>query len=232
MTSSRARSSYASERAICVLLISVAARGAEARAPETGALAGRVQLMKDGQPRDEHFGVVIYLEGVPALPGREAPAPTPVRQIDKRFIPPVAVVQRGAVVDFPNEDRIFHNVFSVSNTAKFDLGLYKSGESKSASFSRAGVVNVYCNIHPEMIAQIVVVDGPYFAITDRDGNFRVDRIPAGSYPLVAWHPDGTETRRTIEIRAGSETRHELRMDVVERSKRHLRKDGTPYGRYR
>src|SRR4029078_815115 len=87
-----------------------------------------------------------------------------IKQREKQFEPPLTVVVKGTTIDFPNEDKIFHNVFSVSRAARFDLGLYKSGTAKSVEMKRAGVVDVYCNIHPDMIAKVKVLDNAYYTI--------------------------------------------------------------------
>jgi len=115
--------------------------------PQNGTVKGSVTVSKGGKAKADKTGVIIYLEGVPGTP----PVPKDhaiIRQREKQFDPPLTVVVRGTTVDFPNEDKIFHNVFSVSRPARFDLGLYKSGTMKSVEMKRSGVVDVYCNIHP------------------------------------------------------------------------------------
>src|SRR5262249_52350831 len=154
--------------------------------------------------------VVIYLENVPAPPPGARPN-AQLRQREQRFVPKVVAVQKGGAVDFPNDDKIFHNVFSLSQGAKFDLGLYKSGTSKTVSFDRPGTVDVACNIHPEMVATIKVFDTPYFAVTDEAGRFRIADVPAGTYPIVGWQARGPSWRGTVTVTAGgiSEVRFEL-----------------------
>ena len=88
------------------------------------------------------------------------------------------------MADVPTDDKIFHNVFSLSRTARFDLGLYKSGESKAVKMKRVGEVDVYCNIHPEMVSKILVLDTRYYAVTDRNGRFSIDGVPPGEYGVV------------------------------------------------
>jgi hypothetical protein len=134
-------------------------------------------------------------------------------------------------VDFPNEDKVFHNVFSLSTSARFDLGLYQSGSSKSVQFKRPGVVDVFCNIHPEMSSRVLVVPTTFFATTDASGKFRIDGVPEGTYPIVVWQAYGEEKTGKVKIEAGKAAT--VTFDVAEGNgpKQHTRKDGTPYGRY-
>lgn len=199
----------------------------------TGTVSGRVRLTKqNGEPADP-TGVVVFLEGLMDAASADPSRPHPqVRQRDLQFSPPLTVVVLGTTVDFPNDDKVFHNVFSFSEAAKFDLGLYKSGSSKSVTLRKAGVVNVYCNIHPEMISQIRVLDSTYFALAAPDGTFRIERVPVGSHPLVAWQPHGAEFRGQVAVTAASKTQVEIPLVQGRPDLRHTRKDGTPYGRYK
>jgi plastocyanin len=176
-------------------------------------------------------GVVVYLENVPGAPAPPKVHPE-IRQIDKQFDPQLTVVVKGTTIDFPNEDKIAHNVFSVSRPARFDLGLYKSGTMKSVEMKRAGTVDVYCNIHPDMIAKVKVLDNAYFAETRSDGSFKIDNVPAGEYPVVAWLPNGDEVRGTVKVTEGAAAEVSLDISEVAKKETHTRKDGTPYGRYK
>jgi plastocyanin len=206
---------------------------APASSGPTGSVAGRVKLTARGvfgsSDKGDRSGVVVYLEKVPARPSR---AQTPaIRQRDKTFLPRVTAITTGTTVDFPNEDKIFHNVFSLSQVAKFDLGLYKSGSSKSVRFDRPGVVDVYCNIHPEMTASIKVLDTSYYGVTDAKGDFHIDEVPPGTWPVVGWEPRGGEFRGTVTVAGGSTARVDFELSEGSAPSHHLRKDGTPYGRY-
>jgi plastocyanin len=204
-------------------------------ASKGAVVSGRVTVKEQGLvgPHDKKdaSGVLVYLEGVPGPP----PMPTQgaaIRQRDKSFVPRTLVVTRGSAVDFPNDDKIFHNVFSLSKAGKFDLGLYKSGASRKVVFDRAGEVDVYCNIHPDMVATIKVLDEGYYAMTDREGRFRIEGVPAGTFPIVAWEPRSPEARGTVTV--GPSGVAEVHLELVEgqqAASHHLRKDGTPYGRY-
>jgi len=209
----------------------VAGQGAaHSRGGDTGAVAGAVVIKAlDGQPKRARGGVVVSLDGVPGA--RPKPMRTEMGQRDRQFEPSVLVVTRGSTVSFPNHDKIFHNVFSVSPAARFDLGLYKSGESKEVSFRRGGDVDVFCNIHPEMAARIRVVDTRFYAVTAPDGSFRIEGVPAGTYPVQAWYADGDGWKGEVTITAGGDAKVEPTV-TESRRRRHARKDGTPYGRYK
>lgn len=108
-------------------------------------------------------------------------------QKDKRFVPHALVVQVGSVVDFPNADPFFHNVFSLYDGKRFDLGLYEAGASRSVTFTRLGICFVFCNIHPEMSAVVVVVSTPYASTSASTGEFSIRAVPSGRYMLSVWH---------------------------------------------
>jgi plastocyanin len=199
--------------------------------PQTGIVHGSISVTKGGKAKADKTGVIVYLEGVAGTP------PTPkdhaiIRQREKQFDPPLTVVVKGTTVDFPNEDKIFHNVFSVSRPARFDLGLYKSGTQKSVEMKRAGVVDVYCNIHPDMIAKVKVLENAYYTITGKTGEFRIENVPPGEYPVVAWLQSGDEVKGKVTVKAGAVADVKLELVEVAKKDTHTRKDGTPYGRYK
>ena len=145
---------------------------------------------------------VVYVEGVPdSLAGPSAPEGPPPRlaQKDQTFVPRVVAVQQGGVVDFPNLDPIFHNVFSVSPTRRFDLGKYPKGHSKQVTFQKPGLVKVYCDIHSDMEAFVLVLPHRFFARPSADGVFSLPPLPAGRYQLKVWHPDLPELTREVEV---------------------------------
>jgi len=108
-------------------------------------------------------------------------------QKNKAFEPHMLVVTRGSSVEFPNHDPLFHNVFSLFNGKRFDLGLYEAGTSRTVHFDREGVSFIFCNIHPEMSAVVVVLASRYFATTDKAGEFAIPQVPQGSYMLHVWN---------------------------------------------
>jgi plastocyanin len=151
----------------------------------------------------ERSRVVVYLEGPAtpeAVPARLAPLT--MQQQNRRFTPDLLVVPVGGVVSFPNMDPIFHNIFSLSKPKTFDLGSYNKGESRSVTFTKPGVVYVYCHLHPNMEATIVVTPNRYFARVDPSGQFHIPNVPPGQYTVVAWHKAAGFFRKTIEIQPG------------------------------
>lgn len=206
-----------------------AAKSRPAKSPG-GTVGGAVAIQKDGSPKSNRSGVVVYLENVPG------PLPEPVvkeiHQKNLTFTPGLMVIVKGSTIEFPNDDKVFHNVFSLSKAARFDLGLYKSGTKRAVTFKQAGVVDVYCNIHPQMVTKIKVLDTGYYAVTGADGSFKIKNVPPGTYPVVAWQANGKEYRGEVTVNAGAAST--LSISLVEEKvvKNHLKKDGTPYGRYK
>ena len=153
------------------------------------AVKGRVELLKAKAKggKVDASGVVLWLE---PLDGARAGLRRQRQKLDqrnKRFVPHVVVVETGGEVDFPNNDPFFHNVFSIYNGKRFDLGLYASGEARPVLFNRPGVSYIFCNIHPQMSAIVITLDTPYHALTDATGNFAISDVPSGRYRLQVWH---------------------------------------------
>ncbi len=147
---------------------------------------------------------VVYVESLPAAADSALPmsASRPkLAQKDQSFVPRVIVVPVGGSVDFPNLDPIYHNVFSVSPPKRFDLGKYPRGQSRTVRFTKPGLVNVFCDIHSNMAAFILVVPSRAFAQARTDGSFRLPDLPPGRYALAWWHPDFRGGRREIELGA-------------------------------
>jgi plastocyanin len=197
----------------------------------SGDISGDVSILRDGSKKQDRSNAVVYLRGGPASPADSSSSVQRVYQRDKQFSPSVVVAPLGSTVEFPNQDKIFHNVFSLSSAARFDLGLYKSGTSKSIKAKKLGVIDVFCNIHPQMAAKILVLDTKYYAITEADGRFKIRGVPPGNYELVVWQPKGKESTRAITISSGQHLAAHLEVVETTERERHRRKDGTPYGRY-
>jgi plastocyanin len=144
---------------------------------------------------------VVYLEG----PTATAPArPTRMAQRNQQFAPGLLAILRGTVVEFPNEDDLYHNVFSYSKAKRFDLGRYRKDEKPATQvFDKAGVVRLSCEIHSHMQGIILVLDTPYFQKTDAAGRYRLEGLPAGKYVLKAWISEQTVYERPVELAPGS-----------------------------
>jgi plastocyanin len=176
-----------------------------------GTVKGRVELVENGGRKATDLSdVVVSVDGAKAKP---RPFRATMTMKGKGFIPHVLVVPVGGVVDFPNQDPILHNVFSVSGENRFDLDLYKRPKSSSWTFQHPGVARVYCNIHPQMSAVIVVRDNPYFAKAESDGTFAIADVPPGKYTLRAWNERTDEPVREIVVPAQGDVQVSLTLDA-------------------
>jgi len=178
------------------LLIGLPTAGAAAETVR-GSLTGQVTI--NGQLTPEVRDVVVVVQGIPpALIAKSAWRPstdTQIEQRNKTFIPHVLPVLVGTTVSFPNNDPFFHNVFSDSDTHKFDLGLYRGGQSRSTRFDKPGVVEIRCNVHNLMSAYVVVEPTPYFTTANARGIYQIGEVPTSRYMVTAWNPRlGTVTR--------------------------------------
>lgn len=152
-----------------------------------------VQGQRGKAKRPDHSDVVVWLTPIGASGARpeatKAPSQRRLRRIiqkRKRFEPHMVVIPVGSEVGFPNLDPFFHNVFSLFEGKRFDLGLYEAGSSRAVKFDRPGVCYIFCNIHPEMGAVVVVLDTPYSAISDREGKISIPGVPPGRYRMDLW----------------------------------------------
>jgi len=153
----------------------------------------------------ERSRVVVYIEGAgPAAPDTTTPGETTeqVEQLDRRFVPDLVVVPIGSSVSFPNMDPIFHNIYSLSKAKTFDLGSYDKGETRRVKFPKPGIVEVYCHLHPNMAATVVVTPNRWYARPDRAGHYRIPDVPPGKYTVVAWHKSAGFYRKTIVVEEG------------------------------
>ena len=158
-------------------------------AGKTGIVKGTITI--GGRPTSD---VVVSVEGLEKekLKTRNSKIKIFKALMDQRdikFIPRVLAVQVGTTVDFPNNDKSWHNVFSPSEANQFGLGLYPAGKSRSVTFDKLGVARILCNVHPRMEAFIAVKGHPYFNVPDKRGNYRLNDGPVGSYRLEVWHPE-------------------------------------------
>jgi plastocyanin len=202
--------------------------GADNHGPRLGVLQGRVTVERTGHtapaPSVAELGMpstpeepdrrrsVVYFETAPqgAFEGPDWP-PVSLDQRNQAFVPYVLAIPAGTTVQFPNNDRTYHNVFSLSKARRFDLGRYPRGASRSVRFDRPGVVRVFCEIHSHMNAFVLVFAHRYFATTDGEGRFRIRDIPPGSYTVVVWNDGADRERRRIRIPEDGGT---VEMDVA------------------
>ena len=191
-----------------------------ASVPATGRIEGTVTLVSPGgaplqsgaypsrrvtrpaPPPSELANVVVSIKDAPAS-ATPSPARTTISQRNESFVPRVAAITRGSTVEFPNFDAYFHNVFSLSRGASFDLGRYPKGESRQRTFTRPGLVKVYCHLHSDMSATIVVFEHPFYAVPSEDGSFVLADVPPGRYRLAAWHERIGENVSPIDVKPGA-----------------------------
>jgi plastocyanin len=218
--------------AVALALVCLLPNSPFGQATELGSVTGNVKLTKrvrgvplpsnayqprsvnrrDAEAGPEIKNVVVYLK----KPGfRVALQPTrhEIRQINESFTPRVLAVTLGSTVDFPNGDPFFHNVFSLSGAATFDLGRYPQGAKRSFLFNKPGLVRVYCQIHSHMSATILVLEHPHFTVPDLEGGFVIRDVPAGRYTLVGWHERVGERVSTVQIEAGRTAAVDLSLPV-------------------
>jgi plastocyanin len=148
--------------------------------------------------------VAVFLAGAKGLPRTHS-----LKQQDMRFVPTSAVVGIGDSMSFPNLDKVSHNVFAVSRVKSFDLGLFNVGDKRAVTFDRPGVIDVFCNIHVDMHATIVVVPSARYALVGSDGSFRLDDVAPGRYEVIAWKKGKEVARGRVTVRAASDAVIEL-----------------------
>ena len=169
----------------------------------TGAYPSRRVALAPQRAASELENVVVFVR----RPHAEPPAPTHVeiRQLNEEFVPHLVAVTTGSTVDFPNDDLVFHNVFSFSSAATFDLGRYPQRKSKARTFAKTGIVKVFCHLHSHMSAIVRVFDHPYFARLGQDGRFTIDGLEPGRHEVVAWHERVGEAKASLVVAAGETT---------------------------
>jgi plastocyanin len=217
---------------VCLALVAHAPARAEPSVAR-GTVRGTIALSRNGATVANRAGILVYVVGF------SEPAPphmAEIQQRGKRFTPPLIGITAGQKVSFPNGDPFYHNVFSPSLVRQFDLGQYRTGETRSRVFPKSGVVDVYCNIHPQMSATILVLPNRRFAMTASDGSFTIYGVPAGRWKVYAYSrraekPVGAE----LEVQAGRTAVVELTVTETRGDFRHRNKYGEAYrdpARYR
>ncbi|MFM8619236.1 MAG: carboxypeptidase regulatory-like domain-containing protein [Opitutaceae bacterium] len=179
----------------------VAARGKEESGGGGDKYASRKFKFVERVEYETLRDFVVSIEGPPPAGVPGATIPAVVTQKGAVFSPRILPVMVGTTVEWPNDDDIFHNVFSISETKEFDLGLYKNPEKRRVTFNRAGRVDVLCSIHTQMSAVVLVLENPFFAKSDEQGNYAIKGLPAGEYTVRAWHERLPGVRRKVTVPA-------------------------------
>jgi plastocyanin len=177
-----------------------------------GQVRGRV-VVDVGAVRLAGLGaLVVFLEGIDGALEYEIPEATAViHQKGARFSPPFLAIAAGQTVDMPNDDAIFHNVFSYSIPNDFDLGMYEKGVSRSVTLRHPGVVRIYCSMHESMNGIVFVAPSPYFDVVDESGSFEIRDVPAGRYRLRTWNERLPEAVRVVQVGAAAPAFVEIRI---------------------
>jgi plastocyanin len=210
-----------------LLVMSLSAGVAGAQGQSAVTVTGNLSILdKGGKRATDVAQAVIWLEG-PGLPAGRATR-AEINTHSKQFLPRVLAVPVGSSVAFPNHDPFDHNVFSQSEAATFDLGLYGRGETRTAQFASPGIVRVYCNVHAAMSAYVLVQLGSHFTQPGADGSFTLAGVPSGSFTIHAWHERGGHQVLELEVepRMSPVT---MRLDASGwKPQKHLNKFGKPY----
>ena len=202
-------------------------------AAHAAEISGTVTLTSDGKPLliTESRDAVVYFKSAANVPLAVPKMPYVMRTERKAFIPSVLPVMQGSLVAFPNSDPILHNAFSTAQGNGFDTGVYGKGEGESNTFKNVGVVRVYCNVHHSMMANILVLNTPFFATPDAQGRFQFKNLPAGPGELFVWHERAALFRKTFTVNADSAFVEPVKMSLTKkRIPPHLNKFGRPYRR--
>lgn len=190
-----------------------------------GSVHGVIEVSR---PKDvPASALLVYLVGFTEPASSK---PVEVRQVGKKFIPDLIAVTAGGSLSFPNGDPFLHNVFSPTADRTFDLGSYKQGDTRTRTFPRTGVVDVYCNIHPEMSATVVVLPNTHYVFADASGHFQLDHVPAGTWTLFVFSRRATQpVSQQITIGAqGGEVEANIKIDEIKRDFAHPNKYGEKY----
>jgi len=176
--------------AACALLAQTALPPVTVKVEIVNSHSGKAS--SPAKPSGDASNIVVWLSPLGASTGASLSLPNghakpQIAQINKSFDPHVLVIQVGTPVQFPNKDPFLHNVFSLFDGKRFDLGFYEAGSSKTVHFDRPGVSFLFCNIHPEMSGAVVAVDTPYFGMSDRNGRVSIPNVPDGRYQLNVWY---------------------------------------------
>lgn len=205
----------------------------------TGRVAiDRPQDTAKRSAKPDYSSVVVWLAPADAMLRPSSPHATPgarLTQKDKRFSPELLVVPVGSNVEFPNRDPFFHNVFSLFEGKRFDLGLYQAGETRQVRFDREGVSYIFCNIHSEMHAVVIALSTPYYTVSRTDGEFMIPDVPPGNYQMHVWYeraaPEALQRlSQTVSVPDHALELPLLRVQEVRLAAEHKNKFGKDYDR--
>ena len=200
---------------------------------QDGILRGKISVEHRSKKSSSNGDAVVWLTPYDKLSPVQ-PGPTArLVQKNKQFQPHLLTITPETVVEFPNRDPFFHDVFSIYHGRPFDLGLYESGAARKVAFTKPGVSFIFCNIHPEMSAVIVVLQTPYFAQTDTEGHFQIPHLPLGRYKLEVWDELASSSElsslaRDVEIGPGDNNVATIMLHSGEPTAQHFNKYGEPY----
>lgn len=212
---------------VCALTIGVCSHA------ENSVWGSIVLQSSEGIVQEDGSNIVVFIEGLDdrsrsLLLDREDSSARQISHKGMTYRPRVLPLVKNSTVDFLNDDRIFHNAFSLSKAKTFDLGIYAQGTSKYVTFGQPGLVRVYCNIHPDMISNILVLNNPFFTVTADDGSYRISDLPEGDYSLRVWSEYSEELRRPITVSANSQIEANFKVEQMRRFGDHLNKFGKLY----
>lgn len=173
------------------------------RLATAGVYPGRIVGIQTDRETSELDNVIVFVNATTRVDS--VPQRVSIRQTNEEFVPHVVAVTAGSTVEFPNDDLIFHNVFSLSRVATFDLGRYPRNASKARTFTKPGVVKVFCHLHSHMSAIVRVFSHRYFAFPDRAGRFTISDVPAGRIDVTAWHERAGEVTEKVTVEQGGTT---------------------------
>jgi plastocyanin len=212
-------------------MISIVASAALAASLSAANVGGKVSLVTKRGQNPVVAETLVWLEPIGARVPKRLPAKFQMVTRGKMVVPHVLAIPVGSTIDFPNDDPISHNLFSLSSNNPFDLGLYRRGAGKTQRFDNPGLVNVYCNVHPNMSAVVQVMSTPYYGFVDQSGNYALTNVPAGRYRLVAWNEQGGQIDSSIEVTIAGTVSGNVALMLDSRNYRltqHLNKIGKPY----
>ncbi|MGI9293943.1 MAG: carboxypeptidase regulatory-like domain-containing protein, partial [Pseudomonadales bacterium] len=185
--------------AFCIFISRV-----QAETPTGNVVSGNVEIFDHNNKRlEDYSNMVVFVEGAGLTQNNAGQSNIPkISHKGRQFSPRVLPIYKGGSVDFFNDDSIYHNVFSLARAKPFDLGIYPEGTSKIVSFERTGLVKLYCNIHPNMVSNVLVLNNPFFATTDADGAYEIQGLPDGEFVIRVWSEFGAQESRAVVLDGG------------------------------